>query len=62
MSLHCFEATGNGYEEVGLFYARTCVVNAWRIDDHDRFPANNGLQNTNLAGTRLETLADILSL
>jgi len=54
--------TGNICEDIGLSHARTSVVNTRSINDHNGFPANLGLDDTDLAGARLETLADLLLL
>ena len=51
---------GNGDKDISLAHACVCVVNARSVDDYNRFSADFGLDDANLAGARLETLADLL--
>jgi len=52
----------NAHEDIGLFYAGASVVNAWRVDDHDTFSADLGLEDSNFNRARLEAPADLLLL
>ena len=53
---------GNIYENIGLSHARASIVDTRGIDDHNGLSTNVGLDNTDLAGARLEALADLLLL
>jgi len=59
---HFFETTTDACDDVGLFRAGSGVVYAWRIDDHHTLPFDLGLDDVDIAGTRLQTVADLLLL
>jgi len=53
---------GDARENIELFNAGASTVDTWRVDDHDASPSNRGLDDVDLAGARLEPLANHLLL